>query len=163
MSETLAAFAGVTTTPVRTVLTCEEVEQENKKRLNVALAAAGVATAVVTYSGNGDSGSMDNPSFHDDAGKDRSPPEDLIDRLLVLSSWDYERSQTVSSIRIDRRPLCAAFEDFAGDVVDSRWGGWENNDGASGELTFTVNDAGGTVKLEHTNYFTDSETDEQTF
>ena len=54
--------------------------------------------------------------------------------------------------------LVSAIEDYAMQEVDSRYGGWENNDGASGVVTIDFTTKVG--HIHHESYYTTSETDE---
>jgi hypothetical protein len=72
-----------------------------------------------------------------------------------VESNQWEGGAWHSTVVLTDRPLDDALTDFAMDLVESHFGGWENNDGASGEVVFDATN--GRVVIEHRAYFLDSE------
>lgn len=107
----------------------EEALPQNKAALFDALATAGITNVLVTFDGVGDSGQIEGI----DATIDGAPAElPGVEVEIVTPAWDGSG--------VDRR-TCAvpeAIETLAYDFLEDTHGGWENNEGAFGEFTFTV-------------------------
>lgn len=111
----------------------------NKSRLMPILAAAGIAKAEVFYCGEGDSGGIDEVQFHDADNQ----PVTLCDVRISIQSCNWNGAQ-VTETEFD---LADGIESFALDIIESRYAGWENNDGASGRIVIDV--AADRIELEH--------------
>jgi len=126
---------------------------ENKLRLLTALREAGVHCATISYFGEGDSGSIQHV---DVSGADGSKPD--VSRHCVIylhcNGW-FLRGQWTSETRTEELRLEDALRAFADDAVTLHHDGYENNDGGSGEVIFDC--VAGTVRLEHVNYYTESD------
>jgi len=141
-------------------------------------AMEGITRVSIEYSGSGDSGDMDQMSFFRSVGSDETVleeneiakieaecPDDLRARLIsfvenhVNDYWTYYgRANPVPAIT-------GFFEAFLWRKLNRDFSGWENNDGASGDLSMVFNAHDGTVKIvgEHRSYFVDYETTETEF
>lgn len=129
----------------------------NRDRLFAAMKAAGVHTAIVSYSGSGDSGDFDEPNFYkaDNGCVDVSNVE--VDQTVTEYHRSKDRTRTENEVT-KKVGLSEALLDWSDKAVEALHSGWENNDGASGELTFTVDDE--QVALVHNEYYTESNTTE---
>lgn len=106
----------------------EERETLNSQSaVRTELLAVGVTTVFADYDGVGDSGQIENVSYHD--GSDPSEP----------ISVDPQINDRVEAL------LYA--------LLYMRHGGWENNDGAFGSFNWNLVD--GTIEHEHNERFTD--------
>jgi hypothetical protein len=118
----------------------------NKAVLLNALALAGVTQVVVTFDGYGDSGQIENVEVR--AGDDdiAMPAAEIEIAEAVWGQSEPERS-TVS--------LATAIESLAYDVLERTHCGWENNDGAYGDITFDI--AEHRITLDYNERYTSSE------
>lgn len=124
----------------------------NKAALLNALALAGVTRVVVSFDGYGDSGQIENVEAQ--AGDDAvTMPGAAIE--IAEAVWD-QTEPTRSSISIT-----AAVESLAYDVLEKTHCGWENGDGAYGDVIFDV--AEGAITLDYNERYTASENYTHTF
>lgn len=131
----------------------EERIAANRAAIFAALRDDGVLRAVVSYTGSGDDGGSEGVRFETATGLrglDEMPvaPQYVVSSRYVESAWQ-------TTVSLAEMPLNDAITDFAMDSVEQHFGGWENGDGASGEVVFDATAA--TVVIEHDSYFTDSE------
>jgi hypothetical protein len=110
------------------------LRSDNKMVLFAALAAAGVTRVVVTFDGYGDSGQIENVEVQ---GAAALPDTSIIFMVPLWQSEDAERREL---------PLATAIEELTYDCLSDHHDGWENNEGAFGDLTFDV--AAGTIALD---------------
>lgn len=107
--------------------------QASKSVMLADLAMCSVAVAVVEYDGSGDDGSLTGTSFFgtvDEYAKFRDPTRGRGAETVELSDEVREM-----------------IEDYAWDLLEAYYSGWENNEGATGEIIFDVNE--GTVTIHH--------------
>lgn len=123
----------------------------NKAILLDILKAAGAHSAVVEYSGYGDSGSVNSVSIF---GVDTTPMSILGDVQFYDHDSRYENGQWTYSPVAHVLPVGDAMTRLTELVVALHHAGYENNDGGSGELNFDVGT--GRVWLEHRDYYTES-------
>lgn len=124
----------------------------NKVTLLNALALAGVTRVVVNFDGYGDSGQIE--SVEAQAGDDPiSMPAAAIE--IAEAVWDLAEPKR-SSVSI-----AEAVERLAYDVLERTHCGWENNDGAYGDVIFDV--AEGVITLDYNERYTASENYTHTF
>ncbi len=124
----------------------------NKDALLNALALAGVTRVVVSFDGYGDSGQIENVEAQ--AGDDPATmPAAAIE--IAEAVWDHDEPGR-SSVSI-----AAAVESLAYDVLERTHCGWENNDGAYGDIIFDV--AEGVITLDYNERYTASEHYTHTF
>ena len=133
-------------------LPAEDSRTLNRDRLLTALAGLGVRQVVVAYEGGGDSGDVSEVSVE--------PPEllptlrtemiELRCRIGEFQDGRYQYRMADQSMSLHR-----AVSDFTLDWVGDTHGGWENNEGGNGSVTIDVE--AGTLRLEHTEYFTESQ------
>lgn len=124
----------------------------NKAVLLNALALAGVTHVVVTFDGYGDSGQIESVEARagdDDIGM---PGASIEIAEAIWGQSEPERS-TVS--------IATAIESLAYDVLERTHCGWENNDGAYGDITFDV--AEHAITLDYNERYTASENYSHTF
>lgn len=127
----------------------------NRRHLHKALKRLGAASVVVSYSGSGDSGQIDEVSVYRD--KEQIKSEKNVSILVASSKWT-EADGWLERVSAKRMAISAALEQFVYDWIESEHAGWENNDGASGECTITV--ASNEFILNHITYYTESESTE---
>ena len=123
-----------------------ELFKLNKGMLLDALASAGVTHVVVTFDGYGDSGQIENVEVR--SGDHAIPmPEGTIE--IAQAVWG--QSEPERSIVT----IATAVESLAYDVLERTHCGWENSDGAYGDITFDV--TAQAITLEHNERHTTSE------
>ena len=133
-------------------LPAEDSRTLNRDRLLTALAGLGVRQVVVAYEGGGDSGDVSEVSVEPPEllPKLRTETIELRCRIGEFQDGHYQYRTADQSMSLHR-----AVSDFTLDWVEDTHGGWENNEGGSGSVTLDVE--AGTLKLEHTEYFTESQ------
>lgn len=119
--------------------TLEACIATNKARLFPLLAAARIVEVEVFYCGEGDSGGIDEINCRD-AG---NAPVELPEQTVTFQSTDWKGDK----ISEQECKLTDAIESFALDVIECRFAGWENNEGASGQILFHIRE--NTIELEH--------------
>ena len=131
-----------------------------------------VTRVSIEYSGSGDSGDIDQVTFFRTIGTEQGVVQDDDIVKIEASCSDELRSRIISFVQtnalnyfggcaIDTAKVITTF--FASalwEKLERDYGGWENNDGASGELAMVFDETAGTVKIvgEHRSYFVDYET-----
>lgn len=119
--------------------TLEACIATNKARLFPLLAAAGIVEVEVFYCGEGDSGGIDEISCRN---AENAPVE--LPEQTVMHQWTNWNGSEISKHECK---LTDAIERFALDVIECRFAGWENNEGASGQVLFHICE--NTIELEH--------------
>lgn len=127
----------------------------NRRRLHKALKRLGATSVVVSYSGSGDSGQIDEVSVYRD--KEQIKSQENVSILVASSKWTKDGGW-IERVKSTPLALDAALEQFVYDWIESEHAGWENNDGASGECTITV--SSNEFILNHVTYYTESESTE---
>lgn len=124
----------------------------NKAQIFAPLKAAGIALVTVGYSGYGDSGQIDDmlatgPKAESGPGPKIALPEAEV-TLRVPSFDDGNASERTFSLREAIEMLCWT-------LLETEHFGWVNNDGGEGTFTFDV----GTehIELQHTRFYTESD------
>jgi hypothetical protein len=118
----------------------------NKAAIFTALEAAGITEITVTFDGYGDSGQIEDISAS--IGETPAPmPDCMIETLGIV--WP-QTEPALSSIS-----LATAVENLAYDVLAQTHCGWENNDGAYGDIVFDA--AARTITLDYNERYTESE------
>jgi hypothetical protein len=129
-----------------------ELQPRNKAALFDALAAAGVTHVVVSFDGYGDSGQIENIEVK--AG----------DAIVAMPAGEAEIARVAwDQAEPERSLVCIAdaIERLVYDVLEETHSGWEDNDGAYGDLTFDV--AERTVTLDYNERYTASEYSQHVF
>jgi hypothetical protein len=98
----------------------------NKGTVFDALAGAGIATVLVEFNGEGDSGQIEYICADDSAEIPQIPIE------LQRVAWGAGKLDSIQTTLRD------AIETLCYDFLSQEHDGWENNDGAYGEFTFDV-------------------------
>lgn len=129
-----------------------EVFALNKAELLNALTLAGVTHVVVTFDGYSDSGQIESVEAR--AGDDEiAIPSAVIE--IGVPAWGQSEPER-SSVNI-----ATAIETLAYDVLEQTHCGWENNDGAYGDVTFDV--TAHTITLDYNERYTASENHTHSF
>lgn len=97
----------------------------------------GIGTVAVMYDGGGDEGQIERLEAYGDDG-----PVDLPEVECQARGLQFD-----GSVFIQDTTLPKALETFAYEILEAVHDGWENSDGAYGELTIDV--ASRTASLEH--------------
>lgn len=101
----------------------------NKHNLFAALAAAGITHVCVAFNGYGDSGQIEDVTVKSGDTDAALPATDV-----EIASTEFRGDAITRSIA----PLGDAIESFCYDLLESHHGGWENNEGAFGDISFDV-------------------------
>ena len=134
-----------------------EKNEENRKRVMKALHDNGIKTVNVEYEGSGDDGQIDDVTFVHKTNVDH-----MKDSITVIKeSSKFEDGQWHQRESEEEVDLEEAVRDLCYEILSSEHPGWEINDGSRGEFTFNVEED--TIKLEHTDYYTESTTTESEF
>jgi Family of unknown function (DUF6878) len=108
-----------------------KANDHNKTVLFDALAAAAITSVTVSFDGEGESGQIQDVSaFVGD--KPLKLPQTSI--TVQHAQWGADE------LRLCDQPLSDAIETLCYAYLELEHRGWENNDGAYGEFTFTVAD-----------------------
>lgn len=148
----MTAEQSTTSNPGATGLDETTVLGRNKRILLAALKQGGASTATVTYTGSGDSGSVEDVSIQttENAEFDSTAP------IIVFAEQGIHQDGTwLATVVEQQMPIEQALQDFAESALERLYGGWEDGDGASGSVIFDCR--GDTVRIEHTAYYTDSD------
>lgn len=132
------------TNPADTILS------HNRTVLLDALRAAGAASAVVTYSGYGDSGNTNEIQILDAEGQEIRGNQTVS---IQREDGRYVDGQWQSTCFAADMSLRDALDAFADRVVGHYHAGYENGDGGEGEITFDC--ASGTVRMAHRDFYTE--------
>jgi len=130
--------------------------QANRTRLLKALKRIGATHVTVAYSGSGDSGQVDQVEIFQ--GETKLTPKRKVSILIATSFFNGEKFNWVETVKLKLMPLSEALEQLVYDWSESEHAGWKNNDGASGECTIDI--AEDQFLLNHTTYYTESDTTE---
>lgn len=129
-----------------------EANRLNKLSVFAALAAASITLVTVTFDGEGDSGQIqDVISQAGDATVEL--PTDQVE--IQRTSWNTGKLDSAQMTLPD------AIEELCFDYLSQEHEGWENNDGASGEFTFHVEDS--RIELDINQFYMDSTSFSHTF
>lgn len=123
-----------------------EIFDLNKTALLNALASAGVTRVVVAFDGYGDSGQIGDIEVH--AGDERAAMPNCMVEMAEVTTGQAELSRSPVNIAI-------AIENMAYGVLKKTHCGWENEDGAFGDVTFDV--AEQTITLDYNERYTATE------
>jgi hypothetical protein len=119
------------------------------------LRTMGVTSVTCTYDGSGDSGDMQDIMLVSGAlvGENSSKSlQNFVDRHV---------STVETSKQLFTQKMADALENALWKIVSDNFPGWENEDGAFGEIDVTVED--GKIKVEHNQRYTEVNTYEKEF
>ena len=131
----------------------------NLEALWAAFVDAGITSCTLTYNGSGDDGSFDDPVFEPEEGVFEPEEGDSEGRVSIIqergeykydSGGDWTKRTFVTKrvkISLSVKEACTF---FAEDWLERHHGGWENNEGGYGTVTFDPSDR--SLVLEHTEY-----------
>ena len=129
-----------------------ELRPDNKTAVFDALAAAGITIVVVAFDGHGDSGQIENVEAK------------ASDDLVALPSIEVEIASAVWDQTEPARTamtLHDAIERLVFEFLGVTYDGWENSDGAYGDVTFDV--AERTIALDYNERYMQSEYSQHLF
>lgn len=128
--------------------TTDPVLSHNRTVLLEELRKAGAATAVISYSGYGDSGNANEIQILDAGGQKISG-----DQVVSIMREDgrYVDGQWQSTHALTDMSLHDALDVFGDRAVGHYHAGYENNEGGAGEITFDC--MAGTVCLAHRDHY----------
>ena len=115
------------------------------------LTAAGIALVKIEYDGGGDEGQVHEVSAFTADGKPANLPSVECDQHQL----NFDGSVTVDTV-----DLSDALTNLAESAIEALYDGWENGEGAFGEVVIDV--ANGTVSLEHSARFVSYDTAQHT-
>jgi hypothetical protein len=130
-------------------------DNDNKKLIMDALKAMGAKSVVVSYSGSGDSGQIDDCVIDDDHKKDVE-----IEAFEEVGKFD-DKNGWSRSIELKKRKLTEVIKDYCDNIIDQEHGGYYNNDGGDG--IFELDVEAGTMTLTHNDHYTSSHTTTHNF
>lgn len=113
----------------RTLALKKQVFATNKTTVFNALREAGLTLVVVAFDGSGDSGQIESVEAH--------VAEELCDLPRIAIEQDLVDQATLE-IRPSTSSLQQAIENLAYEPLEDRYFGWEDGEGAHGEITFDV-------------------------
>lgn len=117
---------------------------KSKAAIMPALAAAGIVTVTVVFDGYADSGAVERI---DVAGLVADLPDVVVD--VFRARWSADEPELATA-----QPLKDAIENLTLSFVTSKHTGWENNEGAYGEVVFDVR--ADLIHLDYNERFTDA-------
>jgi len=126
----------------------------NKHSLASSMRQLGASSVVVTYSGGGDEGRIDDICFF--------PPEISVGATtacvaLMRYHWDAEAHRGATELVFEDMSLHDIAEALCDAAVSSTGhNGYENGEGGGG--TFTLQAADASAELEHSDYYIESDT-----
>jgi hypothetical protein len=116
-----------------------------------ALEMLGIATAVIDFDGQGDSGCLNELAYYAEEFDDPDDVSQIIDTLELLGAKDpgdmqveidmgYGRAGDDGAITWTPKAMSLddAVKELAGHYLEQLHGGWENNDGAYGHILVLV-------------------------
>ncbi len=124
----------------------------NKATVLNALTLAGITRVVVSFDGYGDSGQIENVEAR--TGDD---PVTMPAAAIEIAEAVWDQAEPARSFV----SIAEAVERLAYDVLEKTHCGWENNDGAYGDIIFDV--AEETITLDYNERYTASENYTHTF
>ena len=137
---------------IEAIATEDTVRAHNKPILLKALKKVKAANVIVTYSGSGDSGMVDNIEMLDSSGRViEANPEVTV----KMRSSRFENGGWLMETKNKSLAIRAALEDLAYGWIGENHGGWENNGGGQGTLTIDVKNK--EFHLHHEENYTETE------
>lgn len=133
----------ITTAPA----TAQTVFEACKAALFPVLAEHGIARVVIGYDGEGDEGQVNDITAYTATGEELGLPSVDVERHQL----NYNGSVTSDLIGLDH-----ALDSFAVEALCALHSGWEDGNGACGELELLVES--GTATLTHNSRFIDYDT-----
>jgi hypothetical protein len=134
-----------------------DVFAANKAALAHFMQQNGIDRVVVTYSGGGDEGGVDDVAFFDGA-------EVVVEQVLIALlgvNWNYKRN--TREVKVIKLKPDDAFSYIAEEALClSGHNGWELDEGGDGEVTFTLSGDDVVVHIVHNQYYRGANTHEHT-
>ena len=118
----------------------------------------GVTTILASYDGSGDSGSID------DIMLTYADSRVITSEARTQSFYQFV-NEKVDAVPADKqiftKKIADAFENALWKMLTDNFGGWENNDGASGDIDINVET--GKIEIEHNQRYTEINTTSKEF
>ena len=133
------------------------MDEKNKSMVMKALHDNGIKTVNVEYAGSGDNGQIEDVTF-----VYKNAVENMEDSITIIKeSSKFEDGQWHQRESEEEVDLEEAVRDLCYEILSDSHPGWEVNDGSQGGMVFNVDE--NTIKLEHTEYYTESTTTKEEF
>lgn len=133
---------------------------DNKHHLLAALNKIGAFSVVVSYSGAGDSGGIDNVTVLD-GNANEIDIKDIKVEIITKVGYTKPEGGFKEKIEKELKVLDVALEEFTNDWLEREHSQWYDGDGGDGHMTITVGK--GEFALNHNERYTDSEQYEHSF
>jgi hypothetical protein len=135
----------------------EEIFAANKAALGEFMRQHGLDRVVVTYSGSGDNGGIDEVTFFEGT-------EVVVEQVpiaLLEVDWNYKKQK--KEVKVIKLKPDDAFGHMAEEALClSEHEGWELDEGGDGEVTFTLSGDDVVVHIVHNQYYRGANTHEHT-
>jgi hypothetical protein len=127
----------------------QRIGPDDRRTVLNALKKIGFSKVVCTYSGSGDDGWVEGPTFTPKAKATKAARETLMNLNMILT-WDQ-----AGPVREQKGiALEEAVREILEDALESKYDGWEDGDGGSGTITWDVKTD--KIKIQHNEYYTES-------
>lgn len=120
----------------------------NKHAVLIALKKLKAKKATATYDGSGDSGCFNDVEVEGARKKDINLTKKNTVVILQAGARVVHGGGFIEEVKPRNMSLSEAIIDVASDWLEQEQGGWENNDGAEGNIQFDVET--GKMRIEHT-------------
>lgn len=119
------------------------------------LKALGIAHVEITYDGSSDSGCIEEVRVLDEDNNILKTPDDVsVTVNYETSTYDIKQHCYRPRMKTETLTLADAITNWAYDLLEQHFAGWENNDGAFGTIRFDVATRKG--KIDHETRYTET-------
>ena len=127
-----------------------------------ALRELGVHELRVSYSGSGDSGSINMVEVRNQEGQPVELPPTAVPYTFTHTSYDVQTGSNATQTKETKElPLAEAVEQWCYDLLEEHYPGWENDDGADGVIVIDPEKQEG--RIDHQIFFMQSDFERQSF
>lgn len=128
---------------------------ENKDVVIEAMRRNGIKSAIIEYSGSGDSGQVDHVQLVKRTGLEALSDAVEGKVLITEKSSKFKDGQWEEIVTKAERSLEEAIEQLCYELLSMEHGGWEINEGSQGEFKFDADT--GEIRLEHRSFYIEHE------